>query len=98
MELEGPLFTSPLFTFAQNLQSLLSLFPLCPVALSMRYLALTRLLSATRRMLNEGDERSGELVRGRRGVVHPKFSFVQPSHFFLETLGTPQNKGGSKGR
>jgi hypothetical protein len=82
MELEGPLFTFPLFTFAQNLHSLLSLFPSCPVALSRRYLTLTRLLSATRRMLNEGDERSGELVRGRSGVVHAKFCFVQPSQFF----------------
>jgi hypothetical protein len=29
----------------------------------MRYLALQRLLSATRRILNEGDERSGESVQ-----------------------------------
>jgi hypothetical protein len=42
---------------------IVSLFPTRPVVLSMRYLALKRLLSATRRILNEGDERSGESVQ-----------------------------------
>ncbi|CAK9863079.1 unnamed protein product [Sphagnum jensenii] len=35
-----------------------------PVVLSMHYLALKRLLSATRRILNEGDARSGQSFEG----------------------------------
>ncbi len=45
---------------SRDLHSLVSLFPTRHVVLSMLYLALKRLLSATRRLLNEGDERSGE--------------------------------------
>jgi hypothetical protein len=44
----------------RDLPSLVSLFPMRPVVLSMRYLALKRLLSATRRIFNEGHERSGQ--------------------------------------
>jgi hypothetical protein len=49
--------------WSRDLHSLVRLFPTPPVVLSMRYLAFKRLLSATRRILNEGDERSGQSVQ-----------------------------------
>ncbi len=49
--------------WSRDQHSLVSLFPMRPVVLSMHYLALKRLLSATRRILNEGDARWGPSVQ-----------------------------------
>jgi hypothetical protein len=45
--------------WSRDQHSLVSLFPVRPVVLSIHYLALKRLLSATRRILNEGDAKVG---------------------------------------
>jgi len=63
--------------WSRDQHSLVSLFPMRPVVLFMHYLALKRLLSAARRILNEGDARSGQSVQPAKRLQQTQWAGLE---------------------